>query len=230
MSVELRILKYLKENPGATPRLIADALGLPLSQVRIALNRLRDSGHVVRVPGGGYYARATDSTSLEEAETESNVELKRQRSEHIFDIEKLREEVSHLTARINKLEKEVKEIKVALEALTRAGQEVRPRSPAEQGLGDDRTIKEIKSRKVMKLSELLAIAKKPIDEYVKAGLIVVVSDLAVDSEFYKNFSSKFPIKKLEVSKLSYEEKELMNAMIKEGIVYLHCGREYRLTS
>ncbi|MEM1527913.1 MAG: winged helix-turn-helix transcriptional regulator [Sulfolobales archaeon] len=230
MSVELRILKYLKENPGATPRLIADALGLPLSQVRIALNRLRDSGHVVRVPGEGYYARVADSTSLEEAETESSVELKKQKDGLSFDIEKLREEVSHLAARVNKLEKEVKEIKVALEALTKVGQEVRPRSLLEQDLNEDRTVKELKSRKIMKLSEVIAIAKKPIDEYVKAGLVVVVSDLAVDSEFYKNFSSKFPIKKLEVSKLSYEERELMNAMIKEGIVYLHCGREYRLTS
>ncbi|MEM4550429.1 MAG: hypothetical protein QXG82_03220, partial [Sulfolobales archaeon] len=115
-------------------------------------------------------------------------------------------------------------------ALTKVGQEVRPRSLLEQDLNEDRTVKELKSRKIMKLSEVIAIAKKPIDEYVKAGLVVVVSDLAVDSEFYKNFSSKFPIKKLEVSKLSYEERELMNAMIKEGIVYLHCGREYRLTS
>ena len=230
MSVELRILRYLKENPGATPRLIADALGLPLSQVRIALNRLRDSGRVVRVPGEGYYARAIDSSSFEEAEMESSAEIRKQKDDLSLDIEKLREEVGHLVTRVNKLEKEIKEIKVALEALTKASQEVKPRPLPDQDLAEDKAIKELKSKKVMKLSEVLSIAKRPIDEYVKAELIVVISDLAVDSEFYKSFSSKFPIKKLEVSKLSHEERELMNAMIKEGVVYLHCGREYRLTS
>lgn len=232
--MESRILKYLRENPGATPRLIADALGLSLNQVRIALSKLRDAGHVVRVPGEGYYARAvTDSANLEEAEEASDLRLEKQKGNTLatnVNLEKLREEVSQLASRISKLEKEVKEIKVTLEALTRVGRELKPRASPEREPNEDSIIKELKSRKVMKVSEILAAAAKPLDEYVRSGLIVIVSDLAVDPEFYNRFLSRFPIRKLEVSKLSSEEKELMNAMIKEGVIYLHCGREYRLTS
>lgn len=232
MSVESRILRYLRENPRATPRLIADALGLPLNQVRLALNRLRDSGQVVRVPGEGYYARvSTNSGSTEEVEAVSDSGLGRRRGDEAsHNLEKLRETVDHLVGRLDKLEKEVKEIKVTLEALTRTNLEFRVRPTTGQDLREDSVIRELRSKKVMKVGEVLTSAPRPLDEYVKAGLLKIVADLAVDQDFYNKFLSKFPIRKLEVTRLSNEEKELMNAMIREGIVYLHCGREYRLTS
>lgn len=232
MSVEWKILRYLKENPGATPRLIADALGLPLSQVRIALNRLRDSGQVVRVPGEGYYARAAaDPTVLDAQEAGAEVELRGQRGGGLASaLEKLSEEIALLTSRVDRLEKEVREIKVTLEALSKAGQEQKPRAVPGQEFREDKVIRELKTRKVMRVGDALTLAAKPLDEYVRDGVIVVVSDLAVDPEFYERFLSKFPIRKLDVPRLSDEERELMNAMIREGAVYLHGGREYRLAS
>ncbi|MCX8184452.1 MAG: winged helix-turn-helix domain-containing protein [Sulfolobales archaeon] len=230
MSVESKIIKYLKENPGATPRLIADALGLPMSQVRLALSKLRDSGYVVRVPGEGYFVRvAADSRSVVEVEVNHNSELKRERGYSVTQfIERIREAVDSLTGRVDKLEKEVKEIKLTLEALSRAIQEPRQRVSTSSESREDIVVKELKSKKIMKISELLAMATKPLEEYIETGVLKIVSDLAVYFEFYNYFVGRFPIGKLEVSKLSSEERELMNAMIKEGMVYLHSGREYRL--
>lgn len=187
---------------------------------------------MVRVPGEGYYARAVVGlTNLEEAEATPEAGLRGQMGDTLtFTLEKLREEVVRLTNRVDRLEKEVREIKVTLEALTKAGQEPRSRTTSSQELREDKVIKELKTRKVMRISDVLAIAAKPLDEYVREGAITIVSDLAVNPDFYSRFLSKFPIKKLDVSRLSSEERELMNAMIKEGVIYLHGGREYRLTS
>ena len=228
MSLESRVLRYLRENPGATPRLIADALGVPLSQVRLALNRLRDSGQVVRVPGEGYYARAAGS--LQDSEDAPEVgqggPTPRIPSEELGG---LREAVDLLASRVERLEKEMREIKIVVEALAKAVQEPRARAPSEQEARADRLIRDIRARKLMRVGEALAVASKPLEEYVRAGVVRVVSDLVVDAEFYEQFLGRFPIRRLDVPKLSEEERELMNAMIKEGIVYLHGGREYRVT-
>jgi DNA-binding Lrp family transcriptional regulator len=223
LSIEAKIIKYLRENPGATPRLIADALGIPLNQVRLALNKLRDAGYVVRVPGEGYYARSsTSDVGLEDAGDYSRTGI----GSGVELVSEIKSVVDQLAIRVDRLEKEVKEIRLALEALIKASADSRPKvSP--HGTGEDRLAKEVKFRKVMKISEALAMTSKPIDEYVKSGVIKVVSDLVVDPEFYSAFLGRFPIKKSEILSLSDEERTLMNAMIKEGIVYLHGGREYR---
>ncbi len=232
MSVESRILRHLKENPGATPRLIADALGLPLNQVRIALNRLRDAGYVVRVPGEGYYARVpAEPADLGEADTGPGAGLSGGGvSGAALRFEKLSEVVEQLVERVGKLEKEVKEIRVTLDALVRSSQEPRSRAQAGQGSREDPVLRELKARKVMKVGELASTAARPLEEYVRTGSVVVISDVAVDADFYNSFLNRFPIKKLDAVKLSSEERELMNAMIREGVVYLYGGREYRLTS
>lgn len=229
MSLELRILRYLKENPGATPRLIADALGVPVSQVRQALNRLRDSGQVVRIPGEGYYARAVGTIPdlVETPETEQRRHEEDLRSRPTF--EELREVVYTLASRVERLEKDMKEIRIAIEALTKAIQESKSRSSSEQEPHVDRLIRDIRAKKLMKVNEALILATKPVEEYVKAGIIRVVSDLVVDAEFYEKFLNKFPIKRLDIPRLSDEEQTLISAMIKEGIVYLHGGREYRVS-
>jgi len=219
LSVEQRILRYLKENPGATPRAIADALGISLTQVRIALNRLRDLGYVTRVPGGGYYARTSPSTI-------SEVDVERTPGTPVAAPSILRElegEVKELRQRLDKLEKEVRELRIVVDSLSRA------KMQQAQEQAQDRFIKEIKMRKALKLSEALAIATKPIDDYVKAGAVKVFADIVVDREFFEEFSKRFPIRKTQLSELSDEERELLNSLIKEGLVYLYGGREYRLS-
>ncbi|MCC6046601.1 MAG: winged helix-turn-helix transcriptional regulator [Desulfurococcaceae archaeon] len=223
MSVEQRILRYLRENPGATPRAIADALGISLTQVRVVLNRLRDLGYVTRVPGGGYYARAMQSpANASEVEVEGTSATPTPTG--VLDVVKgLESEVRELRQRLEKLEKEVRELRIAVESLGRT------RVQQSQEQLQDRFTKEVKARKVLKLSEALAIASKPLDEYVKAGVVKVFADLVVDREFFEEFSRKFPIKKAQLNELSDMERELLNSLIKEGLVYLYGGREYRLS-
>lgn len=221
MSVEQRILRYLRENPGATPRAIADALGISLTQVRVVLNRLRDLGYVTRVPGGGYYARAMQSPANA---SEVEVEGTSATPTGVLDVVKrLESEVRELRQRLEKLEKEVRELRITVESLSRT------RVQQTQEQSQDRFTKEVKARKVLKLSEALAIASKPLDEYVKAGVVKVFADLVVDREFFEEFSRKFPIKRAQLNELSDIERELLNSLIKEGLVYLHGGREYRLS-
>jgi DNA-binding Lrp family transcriptional regulator len=221
LSVEQRILRYLRENPGATPRAIADALGISLTQVRAVLNRLRDLGYVTRVPGGGYYARAVQSPANA---SEVEVEGTSATPTGVFDVVKgLESEVRELRQRLEKLEKEVRELRIAVESLGRT------RVQQTQEQLQDRFTKEVKARKVLKLSEALALASKPLDEYVKAGVVKVFADLVVDREFFEEFSRKFPIKKAQLNELSDMERELLNSLIKEGLVYLYGGREYRLS-
>jgi DNA-binding Lrp family transcriptional regulator len=221
LSVEQRILRYLRENPGATPRAIADALGISLTQVRVVLNRLRDLGYVTRVPGGGYYARAMQSPANA---SEVEVEGTSATPTGVLDVVKrLESEVRELRQRLEKLEKEVRELRITVESLSRT------RVQQTQEQSQDRFTKEVKARKVLKLSEALAIASKPLDEYVKAGVVKVFADLVVDREFFEEFSRKFPIKRAQLNELSDIERELLNSLIKEGLVYLHGGREYRLS-
>lgn len=56
--IEERVLAYLREHPGASPREVADALGEPLQRIRAAIARLRDRGLVARGEEGHYYAVA----------------------------------------------------------------------------------------------------------------------------------------------------------------------------
>ena len=221
MNVEQRILRYLKENPGATPRAIADALGISLAQVRALLNRLRDSGYVTRVPGGGYYARTSPSP-----DATSEVDLERASNTPAVVpsiIKELEDEIKELRQRLDRLEKEIRELRIVVDSLNRA------KVQQAQEQTQDRFIKEIKMRKALKLSEALAIATKPIDDYVKVGAVKVFADLVVDREFFEEFSKRFPIRKTQLSELSDEEREILNSLIREGLVYLYGGREYRLS-
>lgn len=223
MSVEQRVLRYLRENPGATPRAIADALGISLAQVRAVLNRLRDSGYVTRVPGGGYYARAPPSSDITPEVNSGKASVTPIPADTLDILKELEGEVRELRQRLEKLEKEVRELRIVVDSLSKA----RAQQPQEQV--QDRFIREIKMRKVLKLPEALAIATKPIDEYVKAGAVKVFADLVVDREFFEEFSKRFPIRKSQLSELSDIERELLNSLIREGLVYLYGGREYRLS-
>ena len=223
MSVEQRVLRYLRENPGATPRAIADALGISLAQVRAVLNRLRDSGYVTRVPGGGYYARAPPSSDITPEVNSEKASVTPTPADTLDILKELEGEVRELRQRLEKLEKEVRELRIVVDSLSKA----RAQQPQEQV--QDRFIREVKMRKVLKLPEALAIATKPIDEYVKAGAVKVFADLVVDREFFEEFSKRFPIRKSQLSELSDIERELLNSLIREGLVYLYGGREYRLS-
>lgn len=83
-------------------------------------------------------------------------------------------------------------------------------------------------RPVMPIIEARNILGERLHALTYTGKIVVIGSLAIDGDFYKNFISKFPISRREAEKLPEEEKILLEEMKKEGKVYLHCGKEYRL--
>jgi biotin operon repressor len=225
MSVEDRVLSYLKVNPGATPREIADALGISLASVRIAINRLRELGYVIRSSKGGYVVRVSQELPTP-TEIVSNTRSTVQDSQQGigFDsiiklLNELSSKVNELEGRVGKLEKEVNYIKKSL-----------PKIPSKHVEGEcsDKLLSTLKLRNILSINEVREIISKPLEEYVREGKVVVINDLVVSSEFLKSFKSKFPIKTSEISRLSPEELRLLEALVRSNQAYLYSGVEYRL--
>jgi len=59
---------------------------------------------------------------------------------------------------------------------------------------------------------------------------VRIGSLVVDSTFYHEFKSRFPLKVSDIDKLTTYEKLLLEEMRREALVILHAGKEYRLVS
>ena len=223
MSADRKVLAFIKGNPGATPREIADALGLPYNTVRGALMRLREAGYLIRSSKGGYIVRASLpsgledelSTSLMSTKSSSNVSV-----EYLInEVEDLRNYVSDLRERVEKLEKELIIIKKGL--LTKTSEAIVRRV-------SDKLLKVLEDKKVVKASEALKLTDKPLETYVRGGKAVIIGNLIVSSKYFDKFGRKFPLRVSDVKSLTWVEKELLEAMIREGIVYLHGGREYRI--
>lgn len=224
-SVERRVLSYLKSNPGATPREVADALGIPYRVVRVAIMRLRESGYVVRSSRGGYLVRvglpATDDSTVSKggASDSSSVSV----AELVSLIESLRGEIEELKARVGRLEQELNLLKKALPSLKSKEAPMKERAPVQDPL-----LATLKGRGLIRLGEARRLAVRNISEYVNDGKVVPVGEYLVDPEFLSRFKQRFPLRVSEVRNLSDVERTLLNALIKEGLVYLYAGREYRL--
>ena len=103
--VEERVLSYLRDHPGSSPREIADALGEPLQRVRAALQRLRDAGLAARGDEGRYYAVAPAVQGLPRRE------LRRPGSYGLRgDLDAVVERLALLEERVERLEKLVEEL------------------------------------------------------------------------------------------------------------------------
>lgn len=218
MSVEERVLSYLRVNPGATPREIADALGMSLTSIRIAINRLRELGQVIRSSRGGYVVRVSQDVVLNDyvrSPAQHSV------SEDLLKtIDELISKVSGLESRIEKLESEVRLIKKSL-----------PKMPTKRTASGeaDRFLSTLRLRGVMSVSEVRGLLlERPLDDYVSSGKAVVVGDLVVCPDFLNSFKSKFPIKVSDINSLSDEEVKLLEALVKANQVYLFSGIEYRI--
>ncbi len=103
--LEERLLSFLRDHPGSSPREIADALGEPLQRVRATLSRLRDRGLVARGEEGHYYvvAPAVRGPGLREV---------RRSVTHTLPAD-----LDALAERLAELEKELHEVKERLRRL-----------------------------------------------------------------------------------------------------------------
>ncbi len=230
-SVEDMVLAYLKENPGSNPRKIADALGLSLTKVRVALLRLRDRGQVVRTSRG--YVAVAQPRDLEAYQVRgppvSQAGIKAAEASSRLDA--LEKRMSVLEARLDALEERLGMVADELEKLREA---LRRRGGEDPGLRRTRPrVRELRElleeRKVIPLDEARRHAiSRSLKDYLDSGEAVVLGGLVVEKRFYDEFRSRFPIPVGEVSRLTREEKMLLEAMVSEGLAYLHAGREYRL--
>ena len=223
MSADRKVLAFIKENPGVTPREIADALGLPYNAVRAALMRLREAGYLIRSSKGGYVVRAALPSGLEDELRTSSVSLRTSSTagiEHLInEVEELRNYVSDLRERVERLEKELIIIKKGLQS-----------KPSEAGTKKvmDKLLRALEEKKVIRASEALKLTDKPLEAYVRGGKAVIIGNLIASARFFEGFRRKFPLKVSEVKSLTWVERELLETMVREGIVYLHGGREYRI--
>ncbi len=207
MSVDQKVLTYIKDNPGATPREIADALGLPLSSVRAAIMRLREAGYIIRQSRGGYVVRvALPPGIVGEGRIEEFEEL-------VNMIKDLGRKVEEISKRLSRLEAEVKALKA---------------TSIRKGGVEDELIRKLSEDKVVQIEVARRLAKGSLQSYIDSGQVVYISGYIVQKEFFEEFKRKFPIKLSEVKNLPEAEKILLQAMVREGMVYLYGGREYRL--
>lgn len=221
--VDRKVLAFLKSNPGATPREVADALGLPYNVVRHALLRLREAGYVVRSSRGGYLVRvgfpALDDVEVNQggsSESRSGASV----AELVGIIEELKSMVMELKARVDRLEQEINLLKKGIS--THKARQSKDRKVT------DPLLSILSSKGLVTLSEARKLASKPIEVYVNEGVAIPLGDYLVNPEFLSKFKKKFPLSVGEIEKMSPEERGLLDSLIKEGLVYLHAGREYRI--
>jgi len=253
LSVDQRVLAFLKNNPGATPREIADALGMPLSSVRAALYRLREAGYVVRSTKGGYVVRVVPpvisegvsepgrstkggyvvrvvppviSEGVSEPGSRDLDKIKDIIEDLVSTVNYLKNEVDRLSSRIRKLEQELDLLRIA--SVKSGGRRPYKSEERSERSGEDLLVKELREKGILSVEEAKKIARKPLESYISNGSLVPVAGYLVSQDFLSNFKAKFPLHISEVRNLSSSEKVLLDAMIKEGLVYLHAGREYRI--
>ncbi|MEM3142455.1 MAG: winged helix-turn-helix transcriptional regulator [Zestosphaera sp.] len=230
-----KIIEYLKSNPGAMPREIADALGVSIGMVRIALLRLRELGYVVRSGKGGYVVKSGAGDlgarkSVEDFYEETQKQAKREASTRAEkDSSTLRE---HLDIEISELRSEVNELKKIVESLSDRVNKIETEfTLLLKSLKTEKKVREEVSEASVDAIVRVDILRNrgvSVDSLVRSGNYVVVGNYVVLHSFMEEFKKRFPISLREVKNLKDEERELLNAMVSEGLAYLHAGKEYRL--
>lgn len=231
-----KIIEYLKSNPGAMPREIADALGVSIGMVRIALLRLRESGYVVRSGKGGYVVKsgAGDLETRRSVDVDAYEEPREQARKEVGarverDSSTLRE---HLDTELSELRNEVNELRKIVESLSDRVSKVETEfTLLMKSLKPEKKVREEASEvggdAIMRV-DVVRGRGISVDSLTRSGNYVIVGNYVVLQSFMEEFKRKFPIPLKEVKNLKDEEKELLNAMVSEGLAYLHAGREYRL--
>ncbi len=242
--MERKILAFLKENPGANAREIAEALGISYSRVQSILYRLREKGIIIKT-GFGYAVSSLKEPlilSEEKYGEEKHIPSAEGKLVDVLDkIRELKEKLDTLLAEYRRLDKDVKlttekvnSLQKKVELLEKKVDELAKvvKGPynkwKEKRIMEDKLISELKRKGVLDISVARSLALKSIEEYVRSGRVVVISSLVVSKEFFDEFKKKFPIPKDHVKNLSEREKVLLRALVDEGLAYLYRGIEYRL--
>ncbi len=244
-----RILRYLKENPGSTPREIADSIGVSISTVRRILYFLRDKGLVKRLDRGyvavsrvsehketntsresspktRHIMEEDEVTNMDTANIGKELMALRKVSVNKLDDKWLYEIISNIMKQINNLEQRLKLLEKELEFIKKIISKETSKQVHQEYV--DKLIEIIKHEKIIPLSTALNYATKPLEYYVEQKLVIPLGKYIVDYAFYVKFKEKIPIRTDKIKLLDEKEKQLLRILIDEGIVYLHKGQEYRM--
>lgn len=242
-----RVLEALYKNPGLSAKELSELLGVSVEKTRGVLYRLKSSGFIEKA-GRGYMLTERGVRFLEYLE-KSRRPAQRESAEGVAgktETTRTSEEVAREVAP-SPLTPESRGGEVVTPAHANALEELRKRIEVlEKRLEDlERTVRDLERalQARQKRAESSVFLEEPVMFYsdavgrygqalverlISEGRVKRVGVLLVDSEFYREFRAKFPIKIQDVDKLSHHERVLLDEMRREAMVVLFAGREYRL--
>ena len=237
-----KIIEFLYDNPGASIKDVAQGLGISLNLARAILYRLKSKG-IVGKSAYGYVltdigesiakkiiAKFGEESEAREMELgdkeviETRREFKAVESsvkEAYGDLAELENRLRSLEEKIVNLDRLLSNLKRELRNLRMALDEAKKSSTKRRKI--DRLPKPIMS--FMDARDLLG---DNLHSLIYSGKVIVIGSLVVDSDYYNDFISRFPISRKEAEKLSDQEKLLLEQLKNEGKIYLYAGKEYRL--
>jgi hypothetical protein len=252
-TLQHRVLELLRDNPGMTLKDLASTIGIDPGKLKALMYKLRSLGYIEKAGKGyiltqrgegflHYLERVSRVESRDEAErlnehsyafTEVPVEEAKAQNTVRTDIESrvqheeasskvkpgedimviignMMNKIRELDKRLNHLEAQLRSIERALILHQKRSEPVSIEPP------------------VMSYSEALSKYGSSLEKMLGENKVLKIGSLIVDSGFYVNFKGKFPIRVVDVEKLSQHERQLLEEMRREALVVLHAGKEYRL--
>jgi len=254
-----KVLLYLRDNPGATLKDLAQAFNLNPVTARSIIYRLKSGGYVEKA-GNGYTLTSKGEWFVSnvilkgaekiemQAEVEKREGSKPLRAEEVGGQAEVRktpppatgkaELETDLLERLSTLEKEVESLREAVKNLAQELAELKKKlglATKPSTTEREREEKRVRSlealpKPVMNLREALEVLGPSLDRLRGEGRVEVIGSLVVDKHFYESFKKKFPIPLNEVDNLDPMEKLLLEEMRRDARVIIHAGREYRLVA
>ena len=235
-----KIIEFLYNNPGASIKDVAQGLGISLNLARAILYRLKSKG-IVGKSAYGYVltdigesiakkiiAKFSEEAGGKEYIDKGVIETRREFKavegsvkEAYGDLAELENRLRNLEEKIASLDRLLSNLKKELRNLRMALDEAKKSSTKRRKI--DRLPKPIMS--FMDARDLLG---DNLHSLIYSGKVIVIGSLVVDSDYYNDFISRFPINRKEAEKLSDQEKLLLEQLKNEGKIYLYAGKEYRL--
>lgn len=233
-NVVIEVLRYIKENPGSTPRDLSVALNIDQNRVKKIVYRMKNKGFIDKA-GGGYILTGKGEWFLnkvygsggEDKPIVSKTNVSVSTGDKGFE-EFSKQSYINLLDRLNEIENKVKKMEAYIENIKRELESVR--RSIEEAVEAEHAGLTHRSLPipVMSIQDAKQLLGPSFDTHRGEGRIVIVGSLAVDRTFYEDFKKKFPIPIGDKDKLSELEQVLLEEMIRDARVIISGGRQYKL--
>lgn len=237
-----RVLEILRENPGLSIKELSTLLDISVERVRGLLYKLKSSGFIEKAGKGymlterglrflEYLEKSKTPIHREEKPVEETMRIHEETPQPTppetpaigsvqvaTEISQFQDTIIDLKKKVEVLEKRIEELERALKNLEKA---IQARQKRTESL--------VLEEPVMFYNDVVnKYGQVYVEKMISENKVKKIGTLIVDSEFYKEFKAKFPIKIQDIDKLSHHEKILLDEMRREAMVVLFAGREYRL--